>query len=1129
MTSTSPALLALSVLFAAADLPTRPKATPGELSDAAAVHPDAAEAVKLVKIPKGLTLDVWATEPLVTNPVGFAFDERGRIYVAETFRYRDGGVYDNRDRLEWVTEAWKHKAGPERVARLSDELLDRDLSLRTVEERAAMIRELMDVGFMSRYADRVVRVEDRDGDGRADHAAIFADGFKDILDGVAASVLVRKGDVFFANVPHLWLLRDTDGDGKADVRKSLSHGYGVRYAFGGHDLHGLRLGPDGLLYFSMGDRGAHVKTSDGRTLAYPDTGAIFRCNLDGSNLEVFATGLRNPQDLVFDEHGNLFTADNNSDGGDKARWIYVVEGGDSGWRIGYQSIKIPAPRGPWNREKMWHTFRPGQPAFLLPAIANITNGPAGVTYYPGTGLNHSWARHFFVADFKGQANTSGVHTFTLKEKGAGFELVKPEKSIWGLLVTDVEFGWDGGLYLLDWVQGWMMPNKGRIYRLHDPAAKDDPDVASTKRYMAEGLAKRSNAELRKLLDHPDLRVRQEAQFQLVENRATGLLEEAAARGAMRVTRLHGIWGLGQVLRAARGDDSAVTVGVTEALVELVGDKDAEVRAQAVRVLGDGRADRAYQALRERLADPHPRVRFFAALAMGKLKRPEAVPSVLTFLRDNADRDPYLRHAGVMALAGMGDEQALLAAAADGSPAVRRAILLALRRLERPALERFLIDRDPSLVREAALAINDVPIEGAEGALARAHGDVPTLLRVVNANFRQGTGESAARLAALANRADVPVEVRKEALAALGDWGTPSGRDRVTGNWRPLPAGKPRDAAVAVAALEPVLGRVLVKAPDEAREAAARTAGRLRMSSVAPVLAAVVVQRSGGARGGPARVEALRTLAALKARELDAVLEKASLDPAPEVRTQALRIQVERPGAGAVALAERMVERGTKSEKQAALAALAKLDGEAVDGLLGRWLDRYAAGKFPAEAALDLLETAEARKAPAVQQKLAAVEAKRPKDELGPYREALLGGNRDAGRNVFVHHPGVQCLRCHVAEGAFGGEVGPKLIGIARKRNRQYLLEAVVHPNASFPPGFESVIVTTNDGQIHGGTVKRETALQLELVTPEGQGKRIAKNEIKTRERGTSGMPEGFGAILTKRELRDLVEYLASLK
>ena len=135
--------------------------------------------------------------------------------------------------------------------------------------------------------------------------------------------------VWFTCIPDVWLLRDADQNGKAERRQSLHRGYGVHTALLGHDMHGLRMGPDGKLYFSIGDRGLNVMTRESRRLTNTDSGAVLRCDLDGNGLEIFASGLRNPQELAFDRHGNLFTGDNNSDAGDKARLVYVAEGGDT--------------------------------------------------------------------------------------------------------------------------------------------------------------------------------------------------------------------------------------------------------------------------------------------------------------------------------------------------------------------------------------------------------------------------------------------------------------------------------------------------------------------------------------------------------------------------------------------------------------------------------------------------------------------------------------------------------------------------------------------------------------------------------------------------------------------------------
>ncbi len=297
--------------------------------------------------------------------------------------------------------------------------LHQDLQLESVEEREAMFRRFKgaDIGQWEAHHDRIRLLRDSDGDGTYDQDTVFADGFNHLMDGTGAGVLEYNGHVYYTCIPKLWMLTDSNDDGVAEEKSALHHGYGVRVAFRGHDLHGLTMGPDGRLYFSLGDRGYNVITKEGRRLKRPDTGAVFRCDLDGSNLEVFAYGVRNPQELAFDDAGNLFTGDNNSDGGDKARWVYVVQDSDTGWRMYYQ---YQDDRGPWNREHIWYPYRADaettevQPANILPPILNLADGPSGLTYYPGTGLPDRYAGHFFLADFRGSAANSGVRSFAMK-------------------------------------------------------------------------------------------------------------------------------------------------------------------------------------------------------------------------------------------------------------------------------------------------------------------------------------------------------------------------------------------------------------------------------------------------------------------------------------------------------------------------------------------------------------------------------------------------------------------------------------------------------------------------------------------------------------------------------------------
>lgn len=1033
-----------------------------------------------MQLPSGVKADLWAAEPHVANIVAFHFDEKGRCYVAETFRLHRG-VTDNRNH----PRAWT----------------DDDLACMTVGDRVAMYKKHLKGKFPTyeQDMDRVRMVEDSQGTGRADRATILADGFKNAAAGLGSGVLARQGKIWYTCIPELWLLQDTKGTGRADVKKSLHTGYGIRTAFLGHDMHGLRFGPDGRLYFSIGDRGLHVETG-GKVISNRESGAVLRCNPDGSELELFATGLRNPQELAFDEYGNLFTGDNNADGGDQARWVHVVEGGDSGWRMAYQYLPS---LGVWNSEKLWHTQATNTASYLLPPLAHIGNGPSGLTYHPGTSLlPEKYDKHFFLCDFRGSGAGSGIHAFQIKPKGASFEVVNRQQFVWSVLATDCDFGPDGGFYLSDWVEGWGMPNKGRIYKLFDPKKLNDPAVREVKTLLAEGFSQRPVADLVKLLEHKDQRVRQEAQFALVDKGALdGLLLAADKETKNRLARLHGIWGLGQVARVGRPIDALTAKRL---LIQFAEDADADVRAQALSVLVRQESAKATAAVIKGLQDPEPRVRFHAGLAAGRLSDAKAVSAVLEMLRMNSDIDPYLRHAGVMALVGIGDRDAIRQAAADNAAAVRLAALLAMRRLGMSEIANFLTDSDRHIVVEAARAIHDAPISDAMPNLAdRAKTSLrdvpdPAVLRILAANHRLGGAENASIVVAAATRSDISMAMREQALKMLQAWDSSSGRDWVVGRWRPV-------------------------AP---RTEASNAAVRKGIADIGPSLRDAVADRK---RPSQARVDALLILEAFKDAQLDQTAKIALAENDPRLRHQARRIFIKKvKNAEVVPILAKALDEGHIIEQQGALALLASVGSQASMEVIEAWVDQLVAGNVPAELKLDILLAA-TKQNMRITKKLAGYEATRnPKDSMSVYREALVGGDAEAGRKIFFERTEVSCLRCHKVNGV-GGEVGPDLTGIGKKQKRDYLLEAIVDPNKQIAKGYETLVIELKNGQTKIGVLKSEDAKEVRIMTAEGQLLAIPKTQIEERSRGPSAMPSDLVQKMSRREVRDLVEFLANLQ
>jgi quinoprotein glucose dehydrogenase len=1073
---------------------------------------DAAEkAIDNYKVASGLKMSVFAAEPQLANPVCLWIDQQSRFWVCETWRFDGGGpgwgVYDIRHMYE---------------------RLDDDLSSKTVEQRMANLLKWNkgDLSSLTQWPDRLRLIGDRNGDGKADFSSIFAQWQKP-LDGLASGVITRpdgKGgeDVYVTNIPSVYKLKDSNHDGKADSQEVLSTGYGVRYSLLGHDLHGLAWGPDGRLYFSIGDRGSHVVTKEGKVLDYPDEGAVFRCDPDGSNLEVFAHGLRNPQKLVFDSYGDLFTGDNNADYGEPARWVYIVDGGDTGWRIGYQHIQTPRPGGPWLAEKLTDTEEPGAPAYRLPPIAHIASGPSGCAYYPGVGLSEKYYDHFFLTDFRA-GPSSVIWSFALKQKGASFELVDRDKFVERLVATDIAFAPDGNAYVTDWNAGWTKSGKGRIYRISDPVAQKNPLVAQTKKLISEGMSKRDTNELKSLLAHPDMRVRMAAQFELVARggASAAVFSDVAEHGSARLARLHAIWGLGQL---GRKDRTALAP-----LVALLGDQDDEVRSQSAKVLGEAKDADAYQPLVKLLSDSSSRVRFFAGIALGHIGNAHAVPALLNMLSENGDKDAYLRHAGVMGLAGCGDVNQLVAAGKSDSRSVHMGVLLAFRRMHRAEVSMFLHDSDPLIVTEAARAINDAEINEAQPELAKIISDEklpePALLRALNANFRLGKAENAAAVAHFAGSSDAPEILRVEALQELAQWDQPRGIDRVVGIWRPFDPPT-RDPSIARDAARPLLAQILSTAPDSVRLAGIDLAKKIGLADPDTLFKLVTDKSTSPAVGA----DALSAMKEMNSPRLREAVDHALANGKGALRTRAINLLAGRPDA--VQRLEKFLAEGSIADQQAVLDTLGEVDQPAAQEILSKWMDKLLADQVNPALVLDLEESAGKCKSDPVRAKLKQYDdartAKAKNDKLAGYTDALMGGDPAAGRKIFYDRQDVSCMRCHKLDGQ-GGVAGPDLTGVALRHDRDYLLQSVIDPNAKVAPGFESVNIRVKQGRHYTGVVKSEDDKEITLDAGDGATIRIVKSEIDTRNKALSPMPENISQTLTRRDLRNLVAFLAEQK
>lgn len=1129
------------------------------------------------QVPEGLRSEVFAANPMFANPVSVSVSENGKVYVSQTRRRKSSNL-DIRENSDWLDVELSLKSVADKEAFYRSTLTADNSSANQKRVQDYNQDGLHDWKDLTVLSESIHELRDTNGDGVADEASVYAEGFNTIVTGVAAGVMAFNGDVYTTIAPDVWKMRDTDGDGVSDQRESIAQGFAVHIAYAGHNMHGLTVGPDGKIYWSIGDIASDY---------YPNEGAVFRCNPDGSDFEVFAHGLRNPQELAFDQFGNLFTGDNDGDFGDRERWYYVVQDGDYGWRtywqyrVGEKWGAEPGDYHVWNDEGLWHKWFPEQPAWVLPPVEYIDGGPCGLSYYPGTGFGDRFNNHFFLAHFTGGAGNSGINAYVLEPKGADFTMVKNESFMRGAVITGVDFSPDGsGLFLADWTGGWALNEAGRVHRVFDPERHQDPEVKTASELLSSDFSQRSVENLIEILKSPNMRVRLKAQFELAQRSADST--QSLILGATntnvnksqkdvdlneQLARIHSIWALAQI------SETDPTPAKGQALIALTLDNNSEIRAQAAKALEfyPNSVDalvgliQSYQG-----KDSDARPAFFAAQSLGHLKAKGAQTVLLDLVsRLNPDQ-VYLRHSVVAAMERIGDTELLQELVSDPADSIRMLSVSVMRRLEHPALADFLNDLNPSIVLEAARAINDVPVEEALPALADLI-QRPDLIwdealgrRVLNANYRIGTREHAQRIASIAADSEKPEELRREALTLLERWRKPSSRDRVTGSWVPFhPAERnPRDAA---AALESRLAEALNGSPGLQSVAlnAAETLG-LKMD---PDRFLEWVQDTN--RDESSRVAALEYLARNPSQASEKALRFSfeDINAAPSLTGAALAILFDHNATLADEQLRRALHEGSTRTRQEALAVLK----ENPNDLNAQWTPKLAEmlgnGSLPEELTLDIFEALSATTSRTALERLSQFQKESiATDPMGEYGMTLSGGNFERGRELFFTRTDAQCIRCHKAggaDGALGGNVAPNLAGVGARKGRAYILESILYPSRKFAEGYEQATLTLKNGDLIVARILQETDDQLEVeiiseissepdpasdfdtvdfdsafeestnedeaveATATSTTQWISLSEIESRERGLSAMPEGLQQYFTLKEIRDLVEYLAN--
>jgi putative membrane-bound dehydrogenase-like protein len=979
-------------------------------------HPPS-QAVAGLDVAPGLEATLFASEPMVLSPTNIDVDDRGRVWVCEVVNYR-------------------HRNGsrPE--------------------------------------GDRILILEDTDGDGKADKSTVFYQG-RDIDSAMGICVLGNR--VIVTVSPNVFVFTDTDGDGKADKKELLFTKTGSPQH--DHSAHKFVFGPDGRLYWNFGNQGKSVHDRNGYPVvdnfgrAVVDDGRpyhggmAFRCNIDGGYLEVLANNFRNNYELAVDSFGGLWQSDNDDDGNRSVRINFLLEYGNYGYRDELTGASWQTPRTNLEADipaRHWHQNDPGVVPNMLITGAGA---PSGICVYEGSLLPSAFHNQLIHCD----PGVNVVRAYTVKKVGAGYQtdmvdVLRGTRDNW-FRPADVAVAPDGSLLVADWydpgVGGHHMGDirRGRIFRVAPPQTP----------YRSPHHDFSSIPGAIQALQSPNLATRYLAWTALAAKKTesepalTRLFEQAPNP---RI-RARALWLLGTVSANPQQD-----------IARAAADADPDIRATAVRVARQVHT-RLAATLEKLVHDPSPEVRRECAIALRNIF-PEERPALwaqLALQHDAHDRW-YLESLGIGADQFWGpclDAWLKIVGPAWNSPAGRDIVWRSRAAEKTPELLAAIID-DP---RTTAA-------------------ELPRYLRAFDFQWGAAKDRALAALAFDEVRRDQPAReiIAAEALQRLDRREVLKDPAHAAALKRVVKASRGTSRFVDLIKrfdLRGYSGELLALAQaNPENELGVRAIELLLSQHERAELAAAL--KSKDSQLVENTVRALGSAQDPRAGGLLAAIVDDRSRPI-ELRRQSVLAVARTKSGAALILAE---AEGGKLDEGLREAASAALHGSPVEEIRAR-----ADKLFPLRAAAD------AKPLPSIKQL------------------ARRTGDPRKGQIVFATTG--TCAKCHVVNGE-GKDVGPNLSEIGAKLSRPALYESILFPSAGISHNFAAYTLVLQSGNVVSGILTSRTADSIAIKGIDAITHTYAAAEVEEiKEQPISLMPADLQKAMTADDLVNVVEYLTTLK